>query len=94
MSDARYNYFDGGQSRSSSSSLANTFVQGIGNYGTAYPLDGLQSEVTVEHHKGRYVLPITVNQNGAVVHPFYEQPDTNKLVLHSNLPITGILYIL
>lgn len=93
MSDARYNYFDGGQSRFSSTTV-NTFAQGIGNYGTAYPLDGLQSTVTVEHHKGRYVLPVTVDQNGAVVHPFYEQPDKNHIVLHSNLPITGILYIL
>lgn len=91
MSDARYNYFDGSQSVSAST---NIFSYGIGNYGTAYPLDGTRSDVTVNHHKGRYVLPVTVNQNGEVVHPLYEQPNKNKLVMHSTLPIIGTLYIL
>lgn len=91
MSDARYNYFDGSQSNFASE---NIFVQGIGNYGTAYELDGTRSDVTITHQKGRYVLPVTVNQNGEVVHPLYEQPNKNKLVLHSNLPIIGTLYIL
>lgn len=55
---------------------------------------GLASEVAVEHNLNRSVFPIFIDLDDIILYPVYTTVDVNNIIVTSNVPLHGTLYLL
>lgn len=72
---------------------AEAFIGLYKNLTLVYDFDGLSSERTIVHGKGYYVDATFLMSDDTLVYPKYVQPDVNTIIVLTNIPLVGKLYV-